>query len=275
MINGVRNFKLKNKSGAELDITRAGMLLWEPDGLGWGQTPTVEEVGGTYRITDTALVQPIPTGSMVFKNYAAYKTFLNFVQVGGVVLCYRPIDVWYYLDCLVTIGKSEIKPDTQRLICPVTFTGTSQWYEAVVSTKATVAGNSGKRYSYTYPYTYASTDSGSVIVKNGNLDSYMDIVILGPAVNPQWRLYQGGTQVATGKVNVSIPAGHKLVIDTHPASMEISEYLNDGTFVANRYGDSDFTTERLFPLPPGESTVVFTDDYGAVTNAYVEVRKRV
>ena len=76
MINGVRNFKLINGNGTELDLTRAGFLLWKPDGLGWGITPTVTAVGSSYIVTDTTLERPRPTGSMVFANYQAYQQFL-------------------------------------------------------------------------------------------------------------------------------------------------------------------------------------------------------
>ena len=276
MINGVRNFKLINGNGTELDLTRAGFLLWKPDGLGWGITPTVTAVGSSYIVTDTTLERPRPTGSMVFANYQAYQQFLSFVQVGGLVLAYKPVSTWYYLDCTVVIDKSEIKPDNDRLICPVDFYGTSQWYEKLAASAISVSLDEGaKIYPYKYQYRYSSGATGAIEVQNGNLSSYFKLTIMGAVDNPVYTLYQGGVQIASGKINVSVPAGRKLVIDTHPATMQIAEYTTANVLVGDRYANSDFTTERLFALPAGLCTIQVNDDSGAVASAFVEVRKRV
>lgn len=276
MINGVRNFKLINGNGTELDLTRAGFLLWKPDGLGWGITPTVTAVGSSYIVTDTTLERPRPTGSMVFANYQAYQQFLSFIQVGGLVLAYKPISTWYYLDCTVVIDKSEIKPDNDRLICPVDFYGTSQWYEKLEASAISVSLDEGaKIYPYKYQYRYSSGATGAIEVQNGNLSSYFKLTIMGAVDNPVYTLYQGGVQIASGKINVSVPAGRKLVIDTHPATMQIAEYTTANVLVGDRYANSDFTTERLFALPAGLCTIQVNDDGGAVASAFVEVRKRV
>lgn len=41
------------------------------------------------------------------------------------------------------------------------------------------------------------------------------------------------------------------------------------------YADSDFTTDRLFALPPGECRIVLTQDGVGAVKGFVEVRKRV
>lgn len=274
MIAGVRQFKMLNAYGQEYDMTRPEALFYQPKGLGWGEEATVMDVGDSYVKTDVKPKKPAPSGSMVFRTYQEYQTFLEFMQVGGLSLCYKPIDVWYYLDVVPSIDKDEIDWQNNHLVCPMTFTSLSGWYEKLKAYQAQGAGG-GKTYSYTYPYTYTSSAPGTVDIPNGNLPSYPKITIFGPVTNPFWALYQGATRLQTGRMNITVPDGNKLVIDSHPATMEIAEYTRGGQFIANRYGDSDFTTARLFMLPAGQCSVVFTQDGVGVVDAFVEVKKRV
>lgn len=274
MIAGVRQFKLINGNGDEYDMTRPEALFFEPNGLGWGQNATVMKAGDGYILTDLQSAQPAPSGSMVFRTYQEYETFLAFLQVGSLTLCYMPISTWRYLDVIASIDKSEIDWQNDHLTCPMTFTALSGWYEKQVAYQAADSGT-GKVYNYTYNYTYTAGASGAVEIANGNLESYPRIVIFGPATNPTWALYKGNDRLATGTANLDLPSGHKLIIDANPATMEIGEYLIDDRFVADRYGDSDFLTERFFMLPPGDCRVVFTQDGPGTVTAFVEVKKRV
>lgn len=270
----VRQFNLTNANGQVFDLMRKDAFFNEPDGLGWGVDTTVMAVGESYVVTDTEPQTPAPSGQMVFAGYAQYNEFLAFVQVGGLTLGYNTLGKWIYLDVSLSISKSEIDKDALKLLCDVDFTALSGWYEKLVAYQATGAGG-GKTYNYTYPYTYTSSVAGTVDIVNGGLQSYPKITIFGPVQNPFWALYQGATRLQTGRMNLTVPDGNKLVIDSDPATMEIAEYTRNDQFIANRYGDSDFTTARLFMLPPGPCSVVFTQDGIGVVNAFVEVKKRV
>lgn len=274
MIGGVRNFKLINQSGNEYDMTRPEALLHNPSGLGWGTTPNVIKLGNSYTKTSSVENRPSPSGEMVFRTYEEYKSFLEFCQVGGLVLAYKPIDVWYYLDVEIDIDKSEIKPETQHLICPINFTATGLWHESVVYQKSQPE-TGGKKYSYSYPYIYSDVQPGVVKIKNGNIASFCRIHILGPVENPKYVLYKNSKVVADGKILCNIPIGRKLVIDSNPANLEISEYTSDNIFIQSRYQDSDFETDRIINLPAGDSQLAFTHDGDGFVNAFVEVKKRV
>ena len=63
-------------------------------------------------------------------------------------------------------------------------------------------------------------------------------------------------------------------MDSDPSKMEITEYTTDNEFVASRYDCSDFTTERILLLPPGECTLYLRDDNGVITGT-AEVAKLV
>ena len=131
----VRQFGLKNadsKNNEMYDLMNIHHFFNAPDGLGWGMTSTVERVGETWIVTDSVVKQQSPKGKMWFSSYEEYETFLQFAQVGGLVLCYKPSESieWRYLECSIDIKKSEIDHDTNYLTCDTTFTGTSRWYEA-------------------------------------------------------------------------------------------------------------------------------------------------
>lgn len=270
----IRQFNMTNANGVVFDLMRKDAFLHEPEGLGWGLEKTVMRAGDGYIVTDTQPLEPAPSGEMVFLGYAQYEEFLKFCKVGGLVLGYKTVGAWRYLDVSIEIDKTEIDYDSHRLLCPVDFTALSGWYEKLVAYQAQSSGG-GKTYSYTYPYTYSSSAAGTVEIPNGNLASYPKITIFGPVDTPTWALYQGGTRLETGRVNLEVPTGHKLIVDANPSTMEIAEYTKDGVFVANRYADSDFTTARLFMLPAGPCSVVFTQEGVGVVSAFVEVRKRV
>ena len=270
----IRQFNLTNANGVVFDLMRKDAFLHEPEGLGWGLEKTVMRAGDGYIVTDTQPLEPAPSGEMVFLGYEQYEEFLAFCQVGDLVLGYKTVGAWRYLDVGIEIDKTEIDYDSHRLLCPIDFTALSGWYEKLVAYQAQPSGG-GKTYSYTYPYTYTSSAAGTVEIPNGNLASCPRITIFGPVDTPTWALYQGGTRLETGRVNLEVPTGHKLIVDANPSTMEIAEYTNDGVFVANRYADSDFTTARLFMLPAGPCSIVFTQEGVGVVNAFVEVRKRV
>lgn len=136
MIAGVRQFKLINALGAEYDMTRPDALLHAPDGLGWGTERTVNRLGMTYIGINEKEIHQSPSGEMVFRTYEEYGRFLSFCQQGGLVLCYKPLETWYYCECLISIQKSEIQWENNHLICPVQFTLLSYWYEKVVAQTA-------------------------------------------------------------------------------------------------------------------------------------------
>lgn len=261
MIPNVRQFKLINGNGAEYDMTRPEALLHSPSGLGWGTERTINRLGMTYVAIDEREKRQTPSGEMIFRSYAEYSAFLSFLQVGGLVLRYKPESTWYYVKCLASIDKSEIRVSSNHLICPITFVPTSYWYKrTVVHTGVPEPSEDSKTYDYTYAYTY-----GNGVANSFDLDialpSYFKLTIFGTATNPQWRVRVNGDIVLSGKVNTTVASAQKLVVNTNPKEMEIATYSLSDVRIASVYGSSDFTTERIFALPRGQSQFqVLTDD---------------
>lgn len=275
MINGVRQFKLLNALGQEYDMTRPDALLHDPDGLGWGTERTVERLGMTYIGIDEREIRQTPTGEMIFRSYEEYGRFLSFCQQGGLVLCYKPLETWYYCECLISVNKSEIEWENDHLICPVEFSLLSYWYERVVAqTGEQGESESEKQYAYTYSYQYGAGAS-NVFNIDCDLPSYYRLQIMGEATNPSWRLVVNGEIVKTGKVNATFTANQKLVINTNPKEVCIDRYNKNGTLISSVYGLSDFSTDRLFALPQGQSQLQVQTDDATPPTVILEVLKHV
>lgn len=277
-----RKFKLLNADGAEFNLNNYyHAWLHDPTGLGWAMEPTNVKVGDSFVTLRSDVATPQPEGEIIFNGYKAYKEFLDFIQVGGCILAYMPISTWYYLDVDVQLEKTEIKPENDRLVSSVSFAAKSYWYEAlrIFQAEGEITG-SDKSYDYTYGgdgadgYHYGNLGQGLMEIENGNLSSYFVLHILGPVTNPEYTLFKDGQFYKSGRVNVTIDDGHELIINTHPGKMEIADYYLNGRRYRDVYGNSDFSTERIFALPPGNTTMSFAST-GSAPKAYMEVRKRV
>lgn len=275
MIARVRQFKLINGNGAEYDMTRPEALLHDPQGLGWGIEADIQRMGMTYLAIDENEIRQTPSGEMVFRTYQEYAYFLSFVQVGGLVLAYKPINTWFYAKCIVSIDKSEIKPDNNHLVCPITFNLTSYWYERIVTQTAEDEDTGeNKQYAYTYSYQYGSGTLNAFDL-NVDLPSYFKLTIMGPATNPSYRLLVNGSIVKTGKINTSVTANQKLVINTNPKEIEIAKYTKGNVRIGSAYASSDFTTNRFFAIPQGRSQLQVSTDDETQPKVMIEVMKHV
>jgi hypothetical protein len=268
----MREFKLINSIGAELDLMDTDNFFSSPSGLGFEHDLEYVSAGYSFLETDDQLSQKVISGEIVFKGYTEYTTFLDFATP-PLTFCYKPSSTWFYITCKIQkLGKSEIKD--HKLICPVDFICTGTWYKALTVQQTELDEDIGKIYPYTYDYTYAETAAGSAEFNNtGLIPSPCKIHIMGEVINPSWSLIQGGVVLATGQVNTTIVAGNKLVIDSSPGSMEIAEYSTSDVYVQNRYSSSDFSTERFILIPVGISTLTFTHAGTNIIDAFVEVRQ--
>jgi hypothetical protein len=196
--------------------------------------------------------------------------------VGGLTLCYKPVNTWYKARCLASIDKTEIKVSHDHLVCPISFDLTSYWFETVTkSTSSAVQTENAKEYDYQYDYQY-EIGASNTFDFDLDLPSYFKLTIFGECTNPVWTLTVNGVTQKTGKVSTTVITGNKLVINTDPSAMEISSYnASTGAFVANEYGNSDFSTARIFSLPRGRSTFSVTSDDLTVPQVAVEVMSHV
>lgn len=271
----VRQFKLINSKGASFNLMRRDALFYVPDGLGFSMDSEYMQIGNSYQLIDTEASQKVVSGTMVFDSYAIYEEFVNFIAFTPLKLAYKPLNEWAYLDCSVSnLSKSEIDYTDRKLKCNIDFTATSKWYIPRRAERTSPEVANGKRYTYTYDYQYAETLNGIIrITNNSSEDSPCIITIFGQIVNPTWSLIVANKVVASGQVSGTIEDGNKLVINSKDNQLEIAEYQADGTFVQNRYQDSDFTRENFIYIPNGQSTLLISSDVATEVNAYIEVEE--
>ena len=257
MIAGVRQFKLINALGREYDMTRPDALLHAPDGLGWGTERTVNRLGMTYIGINEKEIHQSPSGEMVFRTYEEYGRFLSFCQQGGLVLCYKPIDTWYYCEALISIQKSEIQWENNHLICPVQFTLLSYWYEKVVAQTAEPPEPVEPNYStvtgdpavFNARYSYPIKDLSVAIQGTQELNGY-DKPWVGGAGKNKFNisdLWNNGTTVNTGNGEqcryVAVPLANgtytistDVISNTNPNIASVfanATYVNPPTSSAN------------------------------------------
>jgi hypothetical protein len=262
----MRRFKLINAAGAEWDLMDTASFFQNPDGLGHSRDIDCVQSGYDFIELQDEPVQKKPGGEIVFGGYAEYRDFVAFCSVSPLILAYKPLTTWNYLKCKIEkLRKKEIDQKTRRLICDVDFIGFCTWYAAKKTYQAAPATGEGKKYPYAYPYGYVDIAAGSVEVNNaGAIASPCILHVFGECVNPSWALIRNGVTVLTGKVNATIPSGHKLVVNASASELEIAEYTTAGAYVKNLYQNSDFSTARFVTIQPGISTITFAHEGAGV-----------
>lgn len=182
--------------------------------------------------------------------------------------------IWYYRDCCVKkINKSEINKDNRRLVCQIEFQPLTPWYKPAQNYFSSAEKSAGKKYEYSYPFTYADNKSGEItIVNNSDYEAPCKIVFYGPCKDPTWSCSQNGVSVTSGALKAEAEAGEYIVIDANPLSMEIAKYNSSGERT-NLYQQSDFSRGRFVFAPPGESTFHIAHAGANSIETMIEVRE--
>jgi len=270
----MRNFKLINALGAEYDLMDIDHFFNAPDGLGFAKDIDYARVGNYYKELETYSSQKKVTGEIVFNGYSEYQLFNSFVAKTPLKLCYKPLDIWYYLDCSVAkLEKSEIDKNSSKLICDIDFTANSMWYLPVTTFQLDPIGiESAKVYPYAYNYVYFDNEGGEInVTNNGDTEAPCEIGIYGPLINPYWKLMINNEEYREGKLNVTIPDGYILIINSKPQDYYIKRFEINTEYYQNYLTYSDFDTERFIKIPTGTSKILVGDDTDNALKAYVKV----
>lgn len=270
----VRKFKLINADGAEWDLMRKDAFLYQPDGLGISQNNEYMRIGNTYELIQRLSAQKAVSFSMVFRNYAVYRQFADFIIYQPLKLAYMPMNEWVYCDGEITdMSKSEIDYQTNRLICNTTFTATSLWYIPRQARRTADDVENPKKYTYQYDYQYADAINGYInVTNNSNEDAQGTITIFGEITNPSWYVSVNNNVIESGSVTASIPVGNKLVINSKDGQLEVAEYVAaTDEFVRNLYQATDFNRETFVHFPPGNSVLFVSGETDTQIDAWVQI----
>ena len=271
----VRQFRLQNSLGKTFDLMNPDAFFYTPDGLGFRMNSEFFQIGNTYQLIETEAAQKTPAGIMVFKTYALYRQFADFINNTPLKLMYKPQTEWVYLDCIVSrLTKAEIDYRDNRLKCNIDFQGLGKWYVPRVAQRSGVDTANSKKYTYSYNYEYADSITGTINITNNSSEASPTILtIVGEITNPTWSLIVNNTTVQSGSVTATIATGNKLIVNSKDSELEIAEYTNANAFVRNLYQASDFTKDNFIYVPPGTSTLRVTGSVQDTIDAWIEIEE--
>ena len=252
----VRQFSLINGQNEVYDLTNHDVFLYDPEGLGFEEATTYQQISDAFVATRILYDQWEPRGTIFFNNpnaYGKYNVFAGFLAHPPLTLVYVVNDIEYRMDVRVhQLRKTQLEIG-QELRCDIRFKALSPFYE--IKTDYVIGEDDvGKKYSYRYSYRYAnSVEDELEIVINGAIPSPVKMVIYGNGtdlVNPTWYHFVNDELIATGRVVATIPGTHTFEISDWTIPYYIAEY-NGTTFVRDLYSGSDFTTQRFLFAQPG------------------------
>lgn len=297
----MRGFVLIDKDGNAYNLTtKDSAFFYGVSGLGYEKETTFQRVKNRFALIKKEFVQQTLQGTVRFWQDNAeqkYFDFAQFCQNSPLRLVYNPVEMdviqndynhmdgttlhlaSYYLtgnnyfrDGYVTkIEKGDGTGD--ELTVTIDFTATTSWYKKISTYNYGNYGSGGKKYDYEYDYEYIETANNVLsVTSDSRQTSPTKIFIIGPALNPAWSYYLNGNLKQTGKVNITVPSGYRLIIDATTIPYSIKEYDANGDLVGDMYQSSDFSTDRFISFSYGKNTLSFIDDNGAILGVGVEAQ---
>ena len=269
----MRTFRLYDNDGNRYNITsKDHLFFYKIDGLGFTQEAEFQRIEDRYALLNNYISQNKITGIIRFWQPEAelqYFNFAQFCQNQPIMMDYNNNYGTYSRRGLITkIERSD--GNGNPLEIKIEFTAETPWFKTVSEyNEGTIVG--GKVYDYTYDYKYSDSVINTVSIDS---DSYQSspvrLVICGEAVNPTWRHYLNNVLVSSGKVNGTVLANHRLIIDTTTIPYGIKQVDALGNLISDMYQQSDFSTSRFVRFGHGRNTVTFGADNTNVLNVGVE-----
>lgn len=264
----MRRFELLNANGEVWNLTEEKSFLQAPK-MTTERKISYIQAGNTSMKTEDYLKQKCFQAQVVFEGYELYDKFCYFIQYRPLELVYTAAGRYHMQIEIEKLTKTEL--EDAGLIVDMTIRGVTTWYQKIWLENVTSAA--GKRYPYTYPYTYSDMAQGSIEFESNSVEaSPIRLSIVGPCLNPEWEIYTNGIKRADGKVLCSIPQGHRLIVDATKIPYEIAEYDSCGVYVKSWYQSSDFSTIRFLHAGCGKNKVVCRHELTTVMKMGVEVR---
>ena len=287
----MRTFLLIDKNGTSYDITvKKSAFFYGVTGLGYEKETEFQRIKERFALLKKDFVQQKIIGTVKFWQPDAEADYFNFAQfcqnsplkmvynpnsgsvissgvdkayVEGTTLFlpskYLSFDNYYRDGYITKIERSDGVGDS--LVVQIEFTSTTPWYKQISQYNMGGQSQGSKKYNYKYSYNYGGGVTNTVSVESDSRQlSPAKIVIIGPATNPSWSHYVEGVLVSSGKLNGTVLANHRLVIDTTTIPYSIKEFDAYGNFVADMYQQSDFSTERFVRLGHGRNMITVGAD---------------
>ena len=271
----MRTFKLFDNDGNSYDVTtKNDLFFYGVDGLGFTQATEFQRIEDRYALLDSYTAQGKIKGTLRFWQPNAeqkYFDFAQFCQNTPIRMEYNPKYGTFSRSGLIT--KIERGDGTgNSLEVTIEYTAQTPWYKTITRyNDGIIVG--GKVYDYTYDYTYSEAVVNSVTIDSDSYKSSpVKLIIFGAATNPTWRHYLNNVLQSSGKINGSVLANHKLIIDTTTIPYSIKQFDMQGNLISDMYQQSDFSTSRFVRFGRGRNTVAFTAENTNTLNVGVEAQ---
>lgn len=271
----MRTFKLFDNDGNSYDVTtKNDLFFYGVDGLGFTQATEFQRIEDRYALLDSYTAQGKIKGTLRFWQPNAeqkYFDFAQFCQNTPIRMEYNPKYGTFSRSGLIT--KIERGDGTgNSLEVTIEYTAQTPWYKTITRyNDGIIVG--GKVYDYTYDYTYSEAVVNSVTIDSDSYQSSpVKLIIFGAATNPTWRHYLNNVLQSSGKINGSVLANHKLIIDTTTIPYSIKQFDMQGNLISDMYQQSDFSTSRFVRFGRGRNTVAFTAENTNTLNVGVEAQ---
>lgn len=239
--------------------------LFDQAGLGYEENTSFTQIGNFWLPKSTSLKQPEITGTMMFIGEDSYKKYFDFVRWSR----YAPIQIkcvndagTFYIDTkVVQIEKAETAHNITGMTCKIVFSALGLWYDNKSMLLQQTEVDALDVYSYTYDFNYGVEPVNYIrVVSDSTQESSAALTIYGYIENPRWSHYVNGELFATGAYAGTVEDGRKLVIDNRTVPYSIAEYNMKNEFLADRYQQCDFSTERFLYIQSGQNVIVVEHD---------------
>ena len=253
----MRKFYLVNEVGTAYYFDyRTGTLIASIVDIGFKKDNTYVTYKNTYTKVDEKNPQATLEFGVVFlSGYQGYSDFLKYIRESKELRLFYEVkhDVKYVYVAFKSISKTQLEYNS--LSSNLVLDKLSLWqkirnYEVTIDT---IEG--GKRYSYTYPYTYALSYSGQQLIQNdGEVNAPLNLEIVGAVDNPRIEIYSGDELISTLQLYVS---SADCTIKVH--AEETNQYMVkiENGIETNIYQLQDFNYENFLFIPNGSFKLIF------------------
>lgn len=277
----VRKFEFQILDDAQNVIDRFQLdRVTSPSGFGFTQNLTVIETKTIDYIVDRALKKKDISMTVHFEEPQSYLKANSFRDwycrriTDKLVLKYFDGAMERYMDVAIKeFTVTEIDAGINSV--PITLQSLSPFYILKKKKVLTAMYTSGKKYNYSYPYSYGGGQFQGNVVENDFFEPIpLQIKIQGPIVEPVINLKDSNNEIYASLRfnNIVLATGQSIVVDG--INTKIQYYSEPGATPVDYYNYIDKSLNTFLFAQPGISTLtanlVENDPTSAVHIVYVQ-----
>ena len=213
----MRLMKLVSNIG-EVDLNSRTNFFNRPQGFGFSFANQYFRSGNSQSVIESIIELPSFAGDIVFwrrpTQHADFEAFVDYIANSEwLQLHYQPADTQYFVPITIELmSKGEIE-ENGMLTCPILIRALKPWQltTTLPSIEIKQIAGGGKTYTYSYPFTYASSDSvHCYYFVRGHFSAGVSAIIVGACVDPVLKGTVNGIEVFNMTIHLELEAGDVL-----------------------------------------------------------------